>query len=425
VIRAGADEARAAVAEPAEGTVLTVLADAARAAGEAASSAEATPAEVAAAAFREGAASVQRTRDILPALRAAGVVDAGGKGILLLLAALDAELSGAPVEVEVGPLGPVGEPDADAPEGDVGFKYEVQYLLDAPDDRVPVLRDRLGRLGDSLVVVGGGGTYKVHVHTNEPGQAVEEALDAGRPRQIAITDLADAVARCLSGQARAVQVERQRAGLVAVAEGRGLEEVFRSLGALVVRGGPGSNPSVADLLEAVETAPGPEVVLLPNHPNVVPAAERAAGESSKLVWVLATTSVPAGVSAATAFNPATNAEENLESMRWAADGCSAGEVTRAVRDAATPAGRVREGDWLGLVASEVVAVGDDAAAVAARLARHLVEPRHEILAVYVGADPSDDEAERVVEALRAEVPEREVEVHRGNQPAVAYLVGLE
>ncbi|HEX9891053.1 MAG TPA: DAK2 domain-containing protein, partial [Actinomycetota bacterium] len=272
-----AEEARAAVADPVEGTMLTVLRDAAEAA--AGTLAEgASCAAVARAALDAATASLERTREQLPVLAAAGVVDAGAKGVVLLFDALSAALDGRDPSVDIGPLGPVGARAGREPFREtVGLEYgfEVMYLLETDDDAIPGLKRRLAGLGDSLVVVGGGGMFNVHVHTNEPGLAVEEALDAGRPRQIRITSLTDQVEEaCLAGQARAVRepADIRPAALVAVAEGQGFVELFRSLGAVVVEGGPGGNPSVGDLVAAFRQALAGTVFVLPNHANVIPAA---------------------------------------------------------------------------------------------------------------------------------------------------------
>jgi uncharacterized protein len=402
-----------------------VLADAAGAGGDAAAGG-AGPAEVAEAALTAGQESLERTREVLPALRNAGVVDAGGRGIVLLLDALAATLGGHDLTVEVGPPGPVGRTGV-AAEAVTAQKFEVMYLLQVEDDRVSVLTEALTRLGDSVVVVGGGGLFKVHVHTDEAGAAVEAGLDHGRPRSIEIVDLAGQVAEhCVAGQARAVRVaDEQASAMVAVADGDGLAAIFRSLGAVVVSGGPGRNPSVGELAEAVFAAPAPAVLVLPNHRNVRPAAERALDEAGKEGAIIPAASVPQGLAAAAAFNPMVSLEENVAAMTGAAEGCVAGSVVRAVRDADTPAGPVRAGEWLGLAGDEVAAHGKEAADVAIGLIGSMRDHSHELLTLIVGADPSEEEAASVSGALRKAAAGLEVEVHRGGQPGFAYLVGLE
>ena len=206
-LRHGSDEAYRAVARPVEGTVLTVLRDAAGAANDAATSGGSLEA-VAATALEAARDSLGRTREVLPALREAGVVDAGGKGVVLLLDALSAAVAGGAPSEPAGPPGPLGRTEEPALSS-LEFAHEVQYLLEAPDEALPALRRELDRLGDSLVVVGGGGMFNVHVHTNHPESAVEAARAFGRPREVSITTLEGRMVGCLTSQARGVRIAEQ------------------------------------------------------------------------------------------------------------------------------------------------------------------------------------------------------------------------
>jgi dihydroxyacetone kinase-like predicted kinase len=201
--------------------------------------------------------------------------------------------------------------DDDEQAGPLVFGIEVQYLLEGHDADIPALRRRLEELGDSVVVVGGGGLYNVHVHTNDADAVMEAGARAGRPQQVSIVDLATQVRECIGGHARAVRLAEQVCGLVTVAEGDGLIRTFRSLGAVVVPGGPGNNPAVGDLLAAVQAAPAESVLVLPNHPNALTQAERAVGASGKRALMVASLSIPAGLAAAAAFNPLSSAEDNV------------------------------------------------------------------------------------------------------------------
>lgn len=437
------EEARKAVGTPAEGTILSVLRDAARAAVRRGREAD-DQAAVAEAALEAARASLERTREQNPELRRAGVVDAGAKGLVLLLDALVATMEGVPPSVEVGPLGPVsrraaaGEADGEGPR----YGYEVMYLLEGDEASVGRLRKRLGELGDSVVVVGGGHLYQAHVHTPDAGPAVEAGIEEGlRPHDIRIRSLDEDVAgTCLVDQGRETRVGEESGpaaeapsaeplpgnqSIVAVAEGEGLERLFRSLGATVVRGGPGNNPAVRDLVEAIEAASGEVVHLLPNHRNVIPAAEAAARESDKPVDVVPTRSTPEGLAAALAFNPDLDWEDNAASMAGSAEEIETGAVARAEREADSPAGRVNPGDWLGIRGGEVRIRGSDPAAVAVDLVAEMRHDRHELLSLYLGADASDESGEGMVGALREALSGLEIEVHRGDQPRYPYLIGLE
>jgi fatty acid kinase len=419
------EEARSAVARPVEGTALTVLSGAAEAARDSWLAGE-DPASMAGAALEGARRASDRTRDMLPELRAAGVVDAGGRGMVLLFDALSAALRGGELTEGVGPSGPVGRTTEAKPEA-LEQRYEVMYLWEGSDEALPGLTATLNDEGDSVVVVGGGGLFKVHVHTNRPDTVQAAGAAAGSVRDQRVVDLESEVAElCVAGQARAVRAsERRASGLVAVTEGRGLAELFSSLGAAVVAGGPGNNPSVRELVRALEAMPAPFVLVLPNHPNVVPAAREAAAASVKDVAVVPARSIPAGLSAAAAFNPFAPGGENERSMLEAIGGSLAIEITVASRDATTHGGPVRKGDWLGLLDGEVAEFGSDPAELAAKMVARLRSEDHEVLTLIVGADPSDEEAARLAEELRDAAPGLQVETHRGGQPRYHYLIGLE
>jgi dihydroxyacetone kinase-like predicted kinase len=271
--------------------------------------------------------------------------------------------------------------------------------------------------------------YNVHVHTDDAGEAIELAIAAGRPRNIRVTSLdAQVQAMCIGGQARGVRVaEREgetaaRTAVVAVAPGLGVAELFRSLGAVVIPGGGGRNPSVGDLLEGVGAAGAESVLLLPNHPDVRAAADGAAAEAGIPVRVVATSSVAEGLAAAASVIAEDDLDENVRRAAEAARGVASGEVVRAARDSDTSAGPVRRGEYLGMAGGTVVAVGDDAAAVAVQVATSLRRDRHELLTLISGDGVEDGSVALAVEALAPTGVE--VETHHGGQPS-PFLIGLE
>src|SRR5439155_1372481 len=265
------------------------------------------------------------------------------------------------------------------------------------------------------------------VHTNDPDQALEAGSRAGQVRDGRVADLRDQMMGCLTGQARAVRLAEEVCALVAVAEGDGLARTFRSLGAAVVRGSPGRNPSVGELAATIAACSADAVVVLPNQPNVAPLAELAAAQTSKDVRVVPVASIPAGFSAATAFNPLATLQENEKVMEEAARACRSGEIVRADREAETPAGRVERGQWLGIADGEVVAVGAEPAAVATELVRGLAPALEtaEVLTLVVGADAGDAEARSVETEVRRAFPTLELEVVEGGQPGRPFLIGVE
>jgi len=408
-----ADEAHRAVAKPMDGTVLSVLREAADAAEASAGRGEETAA-VLEAALRAGRAELARTMEVLPQLLAAGVVDAGGKGILVLLDVLKATLLDQAPSEPIGPLGPIGQQEGvRAPQASMPA-FEVQFLLEATEDVALSLRRTLGEIGDSLVVVGGGGLFNVHVHTNEPDLVVEIGGRAGRTRELRVLSLAEGV-DCIGGQARAVQVAEQASAMVALAEGDGLVRIFASLGAVVVTG---TDPSVPDLASAIDSAPAGAVAVLPNHPSLATTAELAAAASSKDTIVVGSRSMPAGIAAAAAFNPNSSLPVNAAAMEAALRLCRSGELIRA--------GEADAGDWLGLVEGEPVSSATTVTEAAAQLVQRL-EPTEggELVTLVVGKDALPDDREKVRVDLRRRFPSLRLEIVDGGQPKSPFLIGVE
>jgi DAK2 domain fusion protein YloV len=417
--------ADAAVMRPVEGTILTVARDAACAADRARDAGLVEMLEAVAAA---AATSLEHTPKLLPVLAEAGVVDAGGAGFVLLVDALLHVADGRPLPTPADDGSPkvavtaAMDPD-DAPhEAGDGGRYEVMYFLEAPDDAVDGFKQAWDAIGDSIVVVGGEGLWNCHIHTDDIGAAVEAGLDAGgRPRTIRVTDLHQQVAD-----------ERKKRGhvataVVAVGAGEGVDDILRSLGVQeVVAGGQSMNPSTAQILDAIEATTADGVIVLPNNKNVVPVAEQAAKLASRPARVVPTRSVAEGLASLLDYDPAAGVEHNVTAMVEAATRVAWGEVTRAVRDANTPAGAVKEGDWLGLDHGKIAVVAADLAGAACGLLDRLVDAdRHEVVTVIAG-EGSD---ERATEALRKWLaehrPEAAVEVHDGGQPLAAYLFSAE
>ncbi|MCA1710668.1 MAG: DAK2 domain-containing protein [Actinobacteria bacterium] len=375
----------AAVATPVEGTILTVAREAAASAAEIGRS---TLEAVVRAGAAGATAALARTPDQLPQLKAAGVVDAGGRGLCVLLDALEQVVTGAapalPAPVLLVPRdrsGLVAAREAGSDE----FAYEVQFLLrDASEDAVEVLKEQLGALGDSLVVVGGDGLHNVHVHVNDVGAAVEAGVDAGRPFRITVTRFADQIA---AEQLPVMNEKPTGRRVVAVCAGTGLTELYERAGAIVVDGGPTANPSTAELLDAVHRAGACEVVLLPNDGNTVnvaAAAAEAAREEGRSVAVVRTRSVVQGLAALAVADPERSFADDVAAMAEAAGSTRWAEVTTAVRESMTMAGVCRPGDVLGLIEGDV----DAADALHERLATYVekAHPTVEVVA-YEGGQP--------------------------------------
>ena len=430
-----------AVMRPVEGTLLTVVRESA-AAAEGAASDGGSLTDVLDAARGAGQQALDRTPELLPVLAQAGVVDAGGAGFLLLLDALLAVVAGRPVPEPPATPAPEGggatraagaEVEAAHAGGLSDLRYEVMYFLEAPDEAVPAFKDVWAGIGDSIVVVGGDGLWNCHIHTDDIGAAIEAALDCGRPRRIRVTDLHEQVEEerwvreaAAGGDGPAAPSEPVPTAVVAVATGDGIRRIFHSLGVhQIVAGGQSMNPSTAQILEAVESTPAEEVVVLPNNKNIIPVAEQVDAHTAKAVRVVPTRGIAEGFAALLAYDPQASADENAAAMGAAAEAVAAGEVTMAVRDSAWDGGAIRQGDWLGLARGRIAAVEPTLAAAATGLLDHLVGDGHEIVTIIEGDGASAADTRRITEWLAEHRPSVDAEVHHGGQPLYPYLFGVE
>jgi uncharacterized protein len=443
-LRASCDAAYQAVMRPVEGTILTVVRESAEAAEEAvAAEPGADLVSVLEAARERGEKALARTPELLAALAEAGVVDAGGTGYMLLLDALLHVADGRPVpEPRVGE----GAVRADAHlvhtaadgHGDdsSGLRYEVMYFLEAPDEAIPAFKDVWAGIGDSIVVVGGDGLWNCHIHTDDIGAAVEAAVDAGRPRQIRVTDLAEQIeeerwVREAAGAGDVVELpphasEPVHTAVVAVAAGDGIKRIFYSLGVQgIVAGGQSMNPSTAELLAAVEAVPAEEAVILPNNKNIIQVAEQVDAHTDRTVRVVPTRGIAEGFAALMSYDPEAGADENAKEMTALASNVLAGEVTRAVRDSTSDVGPIAEGDYLGITSDGILAVEQTQAAAACRLLELLVTDEHEIVTVIEGEGSTPANTRAITEWLDEHHPGASVEVHHGGQPLYPYLFGIE
>ncbi|MGI8936613.1 MAG: DAK2 domain-containing protein [Iamia sp.] len=445
-LRAASDGAYAAVPRPVEGTILTVIREAAEAAEEVVGADGSAPTlvAVAEAAQARGRDALRRTPEMLPVLAQAGVVDAGGAGLLLLVDAVlhvadgralpeapEEDESAAPDLEALRDHADAGAHDAH----DVGdLRYEVMYFLEAPDETIPAFKDVWGGIGDSIVVVGGDGIWNCHIHTDDIGASIEAAVDIGRPRSIRVTDLLEQVEEerwVREGAAAAADEpppprEPVPTAVVAVATGAGVKRIFHAMHVhQVVHGGQSMNPSTQDLAEAVEAAPAEEVVILPNNKNIIAVAEQVQALTEKVVRVVPTRGVAEGFAALICYDPQASAEVNAQGMGEAADAVVAGEITKAVRDSTCDVGPIAEGDWLGIAREGIRAVGSELSEVACDLLGGLITEEHEILTLIEGEGASTGSTRGITEWLAENHPDLAAEIHHGGQPMYPYHLGLE
>ncbi len=420
-----------AVMRPVEGTILSVVKAAAAAAGACRA---ASLVEVLDAAKGAAASALARTPDQLPVLKAAGVVDAGGAGFVLLLDAFLHRSAERPLPipemVAVDPLVTVGParsgPQAPAHDPVGELRYEVMFFLETEDDAIAAFRRVWAGIGDSIVVVGGDGLWNCHIHTDDIGAAIDAAVDVGRPRQIRVTDLLEQVEEeRWVGEAEDSQAP-MRCAAVAVATGAGIRRIFRSLGVQhTVTGGQTMNPSTAQLLAAIDAAPGAEVVLLPNNKNIIPVAEQAARVAAKPARVVPTPGIAEGFAALLEYDPRASAEENAAIMGKAAARVLSGEITIAMRASSSEVGSISQGDYLGLSGGAVAVVAPTLAGAALDLLAKLLADHHEIVTIIEGEGATKADTRRITEWLTEKRPDVTAEVHHGGQPLYPYLLSIE
>ncbi|MFJ3879757.1 DAK2 domain-containing protein [Streptomyces sp. NPDC090077] len=418
-----AEEAYRAVAHPVEGTMLTVAGAAARA-GAAAGTAAATAADVARAAYDGARAALAETTGQLPALGKAGVVDAGGCGLVAVLGALWQALSGQEPAAEPvrGPAVPLPVPLDPEPCGQEqgGPAYEVVYLLEASDEAVAGLRCGLDLLGDSLVVVGGDGLWNVHVHVDDPGAAVEAGVEAGRPHRIRITHFGD--------QRRRAAAPRAQRAVVAVVPGEGLAALCGEAGATTVLARPGEQPAAAELLDAVRRAHAREVVLLPGGPELraaaAAAAEQARAEGVR-VAVIPTRSAVQGLAALAVHDPEGSFDEDVVAMTAAAGATRYGELAVAESESFTSAGICQAGDVLGLIDGDVAVIGAGLPETAEAVLERMLGSGGELVTLVLGPEVPDTLAARLEAYVQHGHLAVDTVTYRGGRWSAPLLIGVE
>jgi uncharacterized protein len=430
-----------AVLKPVEGTMLTVIREMAEGALAAAEQGGALL-SVIEATVEAGRASVARTPTLLQKLRDAGVVDAGGQGLLVIFEGVLRHGRGESVEGE--DFAATGGAAALAPDGvhvaHGEYGYCTNFILVGQNLDFPTVRDWIAGKGDSAVVVGDDRLIKVHVHSEQPGEILNYATQRGALRQVAITDMQEQHEEFLdmhgqgNGRTAAPAAPPQTASsepvdgiaTLAVVAGAGMADAFRSMGATaLVEGGQTMNPSTEELLRAVEALPQREVIILPNNGNIVMAAKQTQSLSDKRVVVVPTDTLPQGMAALVAFNYEADIETNARAMEQAARQIETGEITTAVRDVNMNGVTVRTGDVIGLHNGALVLSGHSEEEVAGRLLARMQAGEHELITIYYGEAVSDAQARAFAARIQEQFSDQAVEVVTGGQPFYAYIISVE
>lgn len=434
-LSAGVDTAYKAVGRPVEGTILTVAKEAAKAAQASARTSDDLVALMVVT-LDQAEKTLVRTPDMLPVLKRAGVVDAGGQGLVYIYRGFLAVLEGKGVprfeaeSVFVAPAVVSQERKAPLAGIDIEFLYCTEFLILKPSVDEVTLRLALESHGDSLLVVGDDEIIKVHVHSNHPGLALEVAMEYGELSGIKIENMKEQHEHTHWAEELApgpVPGEGKTVGLIAVVAGNGLAEVFRSLGAdLVVEGGQTMNPSTEDLAEAVNKLACDQVVILPNNKNIVMAAEQVRYISTKSVKVVPSHTIPQGLAALLSYEPMSESLDKMVSAmhRRMADVKTA-QVTYAVKSYQSDVGEVKEGDILGLADGDITAVGSDVAEVAMELLSGLITEDDGVISLFYGEEISEEEARKLADIIEARFPHCQLDFCNGGQPFYYYIFSVE
>jgi fatty acid kinase len=419
------------LSQPVEGTMLTVLKDASKAAEEAAKTDPDNLIKVAEAAVNEARDSVSRTPLLLDVLREAGVVDAGGQGIYVLLEGALRYLQGSAEEMRykrpqmVAAESSVGAPSPLALEREEPYGYCTNFLLQGHKLDPDKIRKRLENRGKSVVVVGDESTIRVHIHTYDPGSIIRFATSLGTLHQLQVQNMDDQHIGFVEMQKD--RLPSSEMSVVAVAIGNGMKEVFRSLGAAaIVSGGQTMNPSVQELLKAVESVPSQKVILLPNNKNIILAASQVHSLTQKEVAVIPTKTMPQGIAALIAFNYEGGLAENVQSMNEAITAVKTVEITEAARNTQLHGLKIKKGQFIAIVDDEnLVAAGNNLNEVLFEALDKVGVESAEVVTVYYGADIDAPQAEQLVTQIRTKYQDKQVEMVSGGQPNYPYVVSLE
>lgn len=449
-LRGGADTAYKAVMKPREGTILTVIRAMADEAQRQARAGVTDLPQMLDAVLVEGERILQKTPEMLPVLKEAGVVDAGGVGLMLVFTGFKRALDGEELDDAVYEFtAPAVQMIADVEEGedsakDIEFGYCTEFFVvrlheDVNEESRDRLRDKLAAIGDSLIVVGDDTMIKVHVHTNQPGKALQLALRLGELSKIKIDNMREqhrsitmdeaqhaAISSSHTPHAEQPQQPQKEFGMVAVAMGEGVAQIFRDLMVdEVVEGGQTMNPSIQDIADAAKRANAKKVFVFPNNTNIILAAQQAVELCDFELAVIPSKSIPQGVSAALAFHPDMAFDENVRRMNDAIGTVKTGQVTYAVRDSSFDGKEIHNGDIMGLAEGKIKVVGSAVDQVTLDLLAEMADDDSEILTLYYGSDVTAEDAEALGERIGQQYPDMELEIHSGGQPLYYYILSLE
>lgn len=431
----GSKSAYKAVMRPTEGTILSVI----RAASEAAVESQAKDIVAFMEEVTEAAkVMLDKTPDLLPALKKAKVVDSGGMGLYIILKGMHEALKdGIQAEIKdtVVPQGSANSGAQGTEEIDIKFGYCTEFIIHGDASKAEAFRKEIEPLGDSMIVVGYEDVIKTHIHTNDPGLVLSKAVAIGELSKIKIDNMREEHREILELKNSEAAVEEtveevseevKEFGFITVAMGDGIADIFRDLGVdYVIEGGQTMNPSTQDILEAVEKINAKHIFVLPNNKNIIMAANQASDISDKDVRVIPTTTIPQGIACATMFNPDLTVDENVEELKDIIETIKTGSVTYAVRNTEIDGIEIKEGNMLGLVEGKIKRVGEEKSTVAKLVLEDIIDEDSELVTIYYGEDVTDEEAEKFVSELEEKYDELDIQCYKGNQPLYYFLMSVE
>jgi len=440
-LQAGVDMAYKAVMKPVEGTILTVAKDAAKKAMILAEK-ETDITALMIAVTEEAEASLNRTPELLPVLKEVGVVDSGGKGLLCVYEGFLASLKGetVPQKAVLPSLDDMVSAEhhksaqsmMNTEDIEFGFCTEVMVRLDQTKREFDegTFRQDLSQFGDSLLVIADESLAKVHIHAEEPGNVLNYAQHYGELIKIKIENMREQHTSIISQESKPADNEtppaKQPYGIVTVAMGEGISDLFKSIGAsVVIEGGQTMNPSTEDIVDAVKSVNADTVFILPNNSNIIMAANQAASVVDEQVFVIPAKTVPQGMSALLAFNPDQEAEANEANMLSAIQQVKSGQVTFSVRDTHIDGKDIKKGDFMGILNGTIIGTSENQLSAAKMLLAEMIGEDDEIVTILYGEDASQEEAEQLEAFLSEKYEEIEVEIHNGKQPLYSYIVSAE
>ena len=429
-LKNGSDTAYKAVIKPIEGTILTVVRESGEYALQIAKE-DMDMIEFLELVVAKANESLNKTPELLKALKEAGVVDSGGKGLVLIYEGMLSSLKGNDIEsVEGGASSNVEvNVEQNISTEDIKFQYCTEFILESNKVDDLTIRERFMKYGDSLAVVGDEGVIKVHVHTNDPGLAIQEALSYGQLLTIKIENMKlqhENKVLNETAQTKEVPVEEKEYGFIATSMGEGLAQIFKDFGVdYIIEGGQTMNPSTEDFMKAIESLNAKNIIILPNNSNIIMAANQAKELSDKNIVVIPTKNVSQAFATLVTFDADSSIEENEASMMEALSSVKSGQVTYAVRDTVINDVEVKEGNIIGIAEGKLLSAGDKVDEITTDLVEKLVDEDSAIITLFYGEDTSAEQAEALRDSLEEKFEDIDVELHYGGQPLYYYLISVE